>query len=243
MRLVQAAGWQAGGQANKRALVGNAKHVSTYTKNFELSTAKQRQKSESGRAKCGMQWCCCDCYACGWCYCCSVCIVWCPDVIQSQMNVRYSINTKKIKIHPIKKTERKACALISYPSLCMSYILLAFACLTIRFFPLIPSIDLMDVCVQQTNAFNRPQISWVIYVPNESRIENLCQPEKNTAQHSKCLYRIEYFLLLRLTSLRQETILKSKSELNVFEFMLLEWFFDAFAESRSQNHVVPCHGT
>lgn len=167
--------------------------------------AKQRQKSESAKAECGMHWCCC--YACG-CYCCSVCIVWCPDVNESKSNECALFDEKKSKSIQLKKSERKAC--VHFLSLTLYVVHFISICLSGHSFFFLPFHPLIsDGCVQQTNAFNRPQISWVIHVPNESSIENLCQPEKNiqhsTAQHSKRLYRIEYFSL-RLTSLRQETI-------------------------------------
>lgn len=170
------AGWQAGkqtGPSRKRKTC-----INIHTKNVELSKAKQRQKSESAKAECGMHWCCC--YACG-CYCCSVCIVWCPDVNQSQMNVRYSMK-KKSKSIQLKKSERKACA--HFLSLTLYVVHFISICLSDHSFFFLPFHPLIsDGCVQQTNAFNRPQISWVIHVPNESSIENLCQPEKNI-QHS-----------------------------------------------------------
>lgn len=169
-----------------------------HTRKFRIEQSRGK-KNESDKTECGMQWWCC--YACG-CYCCSVCIVWWPDVNQSQMNVRYSINTgKKPKSIQLKKTRGRlvVCAQAHFLSLTLCVVHFISICLSDHsFFSPIPSIDLMDVYNRQTRSIAhkfpglfmcQTKVALKIYA-NPKRIQH---STAHSAHTQMFISRIEYF--------------------------------------------------
>lgn len=148
---------------------------------------------------------------------------------------------KKSKSIQLKKREEGLCThthtLISYPCVCMSHILLAFACLTVRFFFIfISPIDLMDVHSRQTRSIAhkfpalfmcQTKVASEIYV-KPKRIQ------RNSAQHTQMFVSNRIFQL-RLTSSRQETVQSRKVRPRVFGFMLLDAQNDFDASSLIQK--------